>query len=42
MRNALNIWMRLLLAGAMALALSPPASARKGKHPPISRKFFRR
>ncbi len=32
MRNALNIWMRLLLAGAMALALSPPASARKGKH----------
>jgi len=32
MRNALNIWMRVLLAGAMALTLSPPASARKGKH----------
>jgi outer membrane lipoprotein-sorting protein len=25
--------MRVLLAGAMALALTPPASARKGKHP---------
>ena len=32
MRNALNIWMRVLLAGAMALTLSPPGSARKGKH----------
>ena len=33
MRNALNTWMRVLLAGALALALAPPASARKGKHP---------
>ena len=33
MRDSLNTWMRVLLAGVMALALAPPASARKGKHP---------
>jgi len=33
MRNSLNTWMRLLLAGVLALALVPPAGARKGKHP---------
>jgi len=33
MRNSLNTWTRVLLAGALALALIPPASARKGKHP---------
>src|SRR5271157_6667943 len=33
MRDSLNTWMRVLLAGALALALIPPASARKGKHP---------
>jgi outer membrane lipoprotein-sorting protein len=33
MRKSLNTWMRVLLAGAMMLALSPPAGARKGKHP---------
>ena len=32
MRNALKIWMRMLLAVILALALAPPASARKGKH----------
>ena len=33
MRNYLHTWMRVLLAGALALALTPPASARKGKRP---------
>jgi outer membrane lipoprotein-sorting protein len=33
MRNKPNSWMRLLLAGALALALTPLAGARKGKHP---------
>jgi outer membrane lipoprotein-sorting protein len=33
MQNSLNTWMRVLLAGALMLALSPSASARKGKHP---------
>ncbi len=33
MRDSLNTWMRVLLAGVMALALAPPAGARKGKHP---------
>jgi outer membrane lipoprotein-sorting protein len=32
MQNAFKTWMRVLLAGAMVLALTPPASARKGKH----------
>jgi outer membrane lipoprotein-sorting protein len=32
MRNALKTWVSVLLAGAMTLALAPPASARKGKH----------
>jgi outer membrane lipoprotein-sorting protein len=32
MRNALKTWTRVLLAATMALALAPPASARKGKH----------
>jgi outer membrane lipoprotein-sorting protein len=32
MRDFLSTWMRVLLAGALALALTPPASARKGKH----------
>ncbi len=32
MRNAFKIAMRVLLAGALAAALAPPASARKGKH----------
>jgi outer membrane lipoprotein-sorting protein len=33
MRKSFDTWMRVLLAGALALALSPPARARKGKHP---------
>jgi len=33
MRNYLVTWMRVLLAGALALTLAAPASARKGKHP---------
>jgi outer membrane lipoprotein-sorting protein len=33
MRNAFHIGMRVLLAGALVLALTSPASARKGKHP---------
>ena len=32
MRNAMHTWIRALLAGALALALAPPAGARKGKH----------
>ena len=32
MQNAFKTSIRLLLAGAMVLALTPPASARKGKH----------
>ena len=32
MRNALKTWVSVLLAGAMTLALAPPASARKGRH----------
>ncbi len=32
MRESFNRWMRVLLAGALALTLTPPASARKGKH----------
>ncbi|HMD86390.1 MAG TPA: outer membrane lipoprotein-sorting protein [Terriglobia bacterium] len=33
MRDSFRTWLRVLLAGALALALIPPASARKGKHP---------
>jgi len=33
MRDTFDISMRVLLAGALALALAPPASARKGRHP---------
>jgi len=33
MRTSLKLSMRLLLAGALALMLTPAASARKGKHP---------
>ena len=32
MRKSLDTWMRVLLAGALVLALTPPARARKGKH----------
>ena len=32
MPNALKTWLCVLLAGAMAVALAPPACARKGKH----------
>ena len=32
MRNLFKIWMRVLLTGAMTLALTPHASARKSKH----------
>src|ERR1035437_1714888 len=32
MRNDLKIWMRVFLAVTLALALAPPASARRGKH----------
>jgi outer membrane lipoprotein-sorting protein len=32
MRKALKTWLRVLLAGAMGLALAPPAGARRGKH----------
>jgi outer membrane lipoprotein-sorting protein len=33
MRKVFNTWIRLLLIGAIVLALVPPASARKGRHP---------
>ncbi|MGD0224990.1 MAG: outer-membrane lipoprotein carrier protein LolA [Terriglobia bacterium] len=33
MRDILKTWLRVLLAGALALALAPPASPRRGKHP---------
>jgi len=33
MRSSFDTWMQVLLAGALALALIPPASARRGKHP---------
>ena len=33
MRRSFHTWMRVLLAGALALTLAPPVSARKGKHP---------
>src|SRR5271157_4591037 len=33
MRDSFRTWLRVLLAGALALALAPPANARKGKHP---------
>ena len=32
MREALKAWMRVLLAFALAAALAPPSSARRGKH----------
>jgi outer membrane lipoprotein-sorting protein len=32
MRKALKTWMRVLLAVALAAALAPPSSARRGKH----------
>jgi outer membrane lipoprotein-sorting protein len=32
MRIAFHAWMRVILAGALALTLIPPARARKGKH----------
>jgi len=32
MRSAFKTWVCVLLAGAMTLALAPPAGARKGKH----------
>jgi len=32
MRDALNTWMRVLMAALMMLALTPLARARKGKH----------
>ena len=33
MRDSFNLWMRVLLAGVLVLALAPPVRARKGKHP---------
>jgi outer membrane lipoprotein-sorting protein len=36
MRNAFHTWMRVILAGALALALVPPARARKGKHTDVA------
>src|SRR5271169_4580162 len=33
MRKLPYAWMRVLMAGALVLALAPPAAARKGKHP---------
>lgn len=33
MKGTFKTWMRVMLASSMAMALAPPASARKGKHP---------